>query len=72
MQRVHYTVTNGLQNAQVKTQIKNALNKIEGVQMVNVDFARGTVEVGYNPPAGENDVRQTIEQTGCSVSADNE
>jgi copper chaperone CopZ len=70
MQRVHYTVTNGLQNAQAKTQIKNALDKVTGVQMVNVDFARGTVEVGYSEPADENAVRECIEKTGCKVEPD--
>jgi len=69
MERVHYTVTSGLQNTQMKTQVKNALKKIEGVQMVNVDFARGTIEVGYNEPASEQSVRQSIEQTGCIIEA---
>lgn len=70
MERTNFTVTNGLQNKQDKTQIKNALDKIEGVQMVNVDSARGTIEVGYNEPASENTVKQCIEKTGCNVESE--
>ena len=64
MNRVHYKVI-GLQNSTEKTQIKNALDKIDGVQMVNVDLGRGSIEVGYNDSTGEEEIRQTIEHTGC-------
>lgn len=64
MNRVHYNVT-GLQNNTEKTQIKNALDKLDGIQMVNVDLGRGSIEVGYNDPIGEDEIKQTIEHTGC-------
>ncbi|NLK96613.1 heavy-metal-associated domain-containing protein [Defluviitalea saccharophila] len=66
MNRVHYQV-NGMQNENYKNQIKNALDKIEGVQMVNVDLVRGSVEVGYNEPADENEIKECIEKTGCTI-----
>jgi len=66
MNRVHYQV-NGMQNENFKNQIKNALDKIEGVQMVNVDLRRGSIEVGYNKPADENEIKECIEKTGCTI-----
>lgn len=39
MNRVHYEVNN-LVNSTSKTQLKNALDKVEGVQNVCVDMAR--------------------------------
>lgn len=64
MNRVHYYVT-GLQNNTEKTQIKNALDKLDGVQMVNVDLGRGSIEVGFNQATGEDEIRKTIEHTAC-------
>lgn len=66
MNNIHYNV-NGMYNQIMKTQIKNALEEMEGVQKVNVDLMRGTVEVDYNEPAAENDIRHTIEHIGCKV-----
>lgn len=66
MNRVHYNVS-GLQNVQVKTQVKNALGKLDGVQMVNVDFNRGSIEVGYNEFTDESEIKQCIEQVGCRI-----
>ena len=66
MNRVHYYVT-GLQNTQNKTQVKNALEKLEGVQMVNVDLGRGSIEVGYNEATSESAIKNCIEHTGFSI-----
>lgn len=66
MNRVHYNVA-GLANNQSKTKVKNALDKITGVQMVNVDLARGTIEVGFNEPANENEIKSCIENTGYTI-----
>lgn len=66
MNNIHYNV-DGIYNNPIKTQIKNALEEIDGVQMVNVDLGRGTIEVGYNPPANENAIRSTIEKVGCRI-----
>lgn len=66
MNSVHYNV-NGLFNTPMKTQLKNALNDLNGVQKVNVDLQRGTVEVAFNEPARENEIKRTIENIGCKV-----
>lgn len=66
MNKVHYNVT-GLQNSQIKTQIKNALNQLEGVQMINVDLGRGSIEVGYNESTLESEIMQCIEHVGCQI-----
>ena len=44
MEREHYIV-NGLGNENIKTQVKNALEKIDGVNKVCVDLGRGSVEI---------------------------
>lgn len=66
MERVHYSVT-GLVNNSTKTQIKNALDKIEGVQEVCVDLGRSTIEVAYNDNVSESEVRNCIEETGFAI-----
>ena len=66
MEREHYMV-NGIANENMKTQIKNALEKIDGVNNVCVDMARGSVEVIYNKPATEQDIRSCIESTGHKI-----
>ena len=57
----------GIQNKEGKTQIKNALNKIDGVSGVGVNLASGTVEIQYNEPATENDLKSCIEKTGFKI-----
>lgn len=66
MNNVHYNVS-GLQNSTVKTQIKNALEKLDGVQMINVDLGRGSIEVGYNDSTSESQIKQCIQHVGCSI-----
>lgn len=66
MKRVHYNVT-GLVNGQMKNDVKNALDKVEGVQIVNIDMGRSTIEVGYNESAGEDSIKESIEQVGCVI-----
>jgi copper chaperone len=66
MNRVHYNIS-GLQNIQMKTQVENSLEKLDGVQMVNIDFARGSIEVGYNESTKENEIKQCIEHAGCRI-----
>lgn len=63
MKRQHYKV-NGLANETMKTQMKNALDKIEGVDNVCIDLGRGSVEVIYNPPATKSEIEKCIENTG--------
>lgn len=66
MNRVQYNVS-GLQNTQIKTQVKNVLRDLEGVQMINVDLGRGSIEVDYNEPTSENDIKRSIEHVGCKI-----
>jgi copper chaperone len=57
----------GIQNKEEKTQIKNALNKIKGVGEVGVNLTTGTVEIQYNDPATENELKSCIENTGFKI-----
>jgi len=57
----------GIQNKECKTQIKNALSKIKGVNEVGVNLATGTVEIQYNDPATENELKTCIESTGFDI-----
>lgn len=66
MNSVHYNV-HGLFNTPMKTQLKNALDDVDGVNKVNVDLQRATVEVDFNEPANERDIRRTIENIGCKI-----
>lgn len=66
MDRVHYNVT-GLINNSTKTQIKNALDKIDGIQEVCVDLGRCSIEVAFNESVTEAEVRNCIEETGFSI-----
>ena len=66
MKREQYIV-NGIANENMKTQIKNSLEKIDGVNNVCVDMSRGSVEVIYNNPATEQEIRSCIENTGHKI-----
>lgn len=66
MEKVHYNV-NGLANENMKTQVRNAVEKIEGVNMVCVDLGRGSVEVEYNSPATTDEIKNSIENTGHRI-----
>lgn len=58
----------GINNTQMKTSLKNALDKITGIQSVDIDKTLGTVEVCYNEPADEQQIVSCIEETGFSLS----
>lgn len=66
MKHLHYAV-HGLFSTPMKTQLKNALNELNGVQNVNVDLQRGSVEVDYKEPATEKEIRSTIEHINCKI-----
>ena len=57
----------GIQNKEQKTQIKNSLNKIDGVCEVGVNLATGTVDIKYNEPATEIDIKDCIENSGFKI-----
>ena len=65
-----YTVlcsVSGMQNKNCKTQLKNALDKVKGVQEVGVNLYDGVVKVGYNEPATEVEIKNCIEHTGFKI-----
>ena len=66
MERVHYKI-NSISNENMKTQVKNSLNKLEGVDEVCVDMARGTIEVIYNKPATETEIKSCLESSGHQI-----
>ncbi len=57
----------GIQNKDQKTKIKNSLNKIEGVGEVGVNLLTGTIDIKYNDPATEADIKNCIENTGLKI-----
>jgi copper chaperone CopZ len=66
MNKVHYNIS-GIQNSEIKTQLKNALDKLDGISMVNIDVARESIEVGYNQSTDENSIKSCIENVGCNI-----
>jgi copper chaperone len=66
MNNVHYNV-NGLLNVTMKTQVKSVLENLDGVQHVNVDLVRGSVEVDFNEKTEESEIRKSIEKIGCKI-----
>lgn len=67
MNKSHYYVTR-LQNAEMRTQLKNALYELNGVNMVNIDMGRGSIEVGYDESIDEISIRQCIENIGVKIN----
>ena len=57
----------GISNKEGKTQIKNALKKLDGISEVGVNRVTGTVKVDYNLPATENAIKNRIEETGFKI-----
>ncbi len=57
----------GIQNKNQKTQIKNSLNKIEGIGEVGVNLTTGTVNIKYNAPATEADIKNCLENAGFKI-----
>ena len=68
MNKANYNVSN-LVNTEGKTQVKNALDKVKGVQKVGVSLNTGTIEVDYNEPADEDQIKSCIEQTGFTIES---
>ena len=68
MNKINYNVS-GIQNSEIKTQLKNALAKIDGISMVNIDAGRGLIEVGFNESTNENSIKSCIENVGCKIDS---
>ena len=67
MNTVFYQVS-GIANQQMKTSLKNALDKMEGVQQVGIGLQTGTVKVSYNQPASEAQISACIGNSGFSFT----
>jgi len=57
----------GIQNKAQKTQIKNSLSKLDGIGEVGVNLVTGTIDIKYNDPATEADIKNCIESNGCKI-----
>ncbi|MBE6905274.1 heavy-metal-associated domain-containing protein [Marasmitruncus massiliensis] len=57
----------GIPNKESKTQIKNALDKIEGVQEIGVNLRTSTIKVDYNEPASATQIKDCIEKSGFKI-----
>lgn len=68
LNKVHFNV-NGIQNNQIRTQLKNALSKVNGIQSINVDMERSTIDVSYNNKTDEFTIRDCIETVGCNIES---
>lgn len=55
------------ENGNKKTQIEKALEKIDGVNNVCVDLLRNSIEVIYNEPASEQEIKESIKNNGYFV-----
>lgn len=66
MIRYQYHV-NGLANTQMKTQVKNLLDDLDGVNKVNVDLKRGEIAVECQNTVRDDQIRSRIEQVGCRI-----
>jgi len=53
----------GIQKKELNIQIKNSLNKIDGVREVGVNLATGTIDIKYNEPATEINLKNCIENS---------
>jgi len=67
MNNLCFNIT-GIANNEMKTSLKNSLGKIEGIRSVEIDKALGKVEVEFNEPANEEQIRNCIEQTGFNLN----
>ena len=54
-------------NKESKTQIKNVLDKIKGIQEVGVNRQTGTITVAYKEPATELEIKNCIEDSGFKI-----
>jgi copper chaperone CopZ len=57
----------GMQNKENKTQIKNALRKLEGVSQVGVNLTSGTVKIDYNDRATEMTIKTALRTPGSGL-----
>jgi len=66
MERASYSVS-GISNKEQSLHLKKGLDKIKGIQEIEVDLTDGRVTVGYNSPADEGMIIREIESNGFKV-----
>lgn len=66
MEKVSYSVS-GISNRVQSLHLKKGLDKIQGIQEVEVDLTEGRVTIEYNAPADERQIIQEIESNGFNV-----
>jgi copper chaperone len=66
MNKAYFNISN-MANSECKTQVKNALDKVKGVQKVGVSLVAGSIMVDYNQPADEIQIKNCIEHTGFTI-----
>lgn len=66
MQQISLGV-DGLINGECKTRLKNALDKVKGVQKVGISLNEGKVVIDYNDPADARQIKDCIETGGFKV-----
>ena len=57
----------GIQNKEQKTQIKNSLNRVDGVQEVGINLMSGAIDIKYNAPATARELKNCIENAGFKI-----
>ncbi len=57
----------GFTDRDSKARIKNELNRIEGVHNVGVNMAEGTIQVNFEEPASEVELKDCIEKSGLKI-----
>lgn len=66
MNKIYYNVSD-LINSECKTQVKNALEKVEGISKVCVSLPEGKIEVDYNKPTDKDEIKDCIEKAGFTI-----
>lgn len=57
----------GIRNNTDKQQLRNLLDKVEGVQEVAIDPASSMIDVEYNAPATEQEIWKSLESSGHDI-----
>jgi len=68
MDRIRYDV-DGIINNNMKTALKNALEKIDGVETVDVDLGNQLIEIGCNNTTNQTMVKRCIEKSGAKINS---
>ena len=57
----------GLGGKDGKARVKNALNKVDGVQKIGVNLTTGSVEIRYDEPATAVQIKDCLEKSGYKI-----